>query len=380
MDHSVTAPHEGELPHSSPAGPPEGPDAQGHDDVQRRWEDSPEYASTRRVRYICVGLAAVVALVALGLLGLKQVELSRQINSSEQTVVDTSNAIDSWNSQIQDLKAEVTSDQDELADSAGSIAASPDYSTSLTADISATESQISADQKLLLSTENQLSQADQNHTDALTRLDDMTGFWIAGCAALLAWFVLLSLAYRLLQRERRDAYENARLLASLGTPETKDDPFDLQTLWRANREQLKTYHQLVLNYASSTRQTTIITLAVGFTFLLVIAGVATLSTSIPAAIAASVVAAAGTALTGFIANAVLRNADTSSNEVLSFFAHPLEVERVLTAERIISKMPASAHDSAKLLIIQSLTSQTQVKDGDSGGAPAKPEGDHPESA
>lgn len=76
--------------------------------------------------------------------------------------------------------------------------------------------------------------------------------------------------------------------------------------------------------------------------------------SIHAAVAASVIGASGTALTGFIANAVLRNSDTSACEVLALFSHPLDGARVLTAERIFDKLQPQTHDEARLLVIRSL--------------------------
>ena len=178
---------------------------------------------------------------------------------------------------------------------------------------------------------------------------------------MAAFIVAAILLYRYVRSEKYRSFENREILEQLhaadlatatGEPE---DPLDFIALWRNNRDQLTSYHQLVLNYASSSRQTTILTLLAGFTFLLIVGVVAMFTHTLASAVTSSVVAAAGAAVTGFIGNAVLKNADTSSREVLAFFSHPLDVERTLAAERLIRAMPAGSQEAAKLLVIQSLT-------------------------
>ena len=109
-------------------------------------------------------------------------------------------------------------------------------------------------------------------------------------------------------------------------------------------------------YAASSRQLTLFTLIAGFTFLLAV-GAATvlLPKSTALAITASVIAAAGGAVTAFIGNAVLRNSEASSREVLAFFSHPLEVERLLSAERIVDGMSDASKDTAKPIIVNALS-------------------------
>jgi hypothetical protein len=184
-----------------------------------------------------------------------------------------------------------------------------------------------------------------------------TRWWIFG-GALAASLVFVPVGLLYLRSEKRRQHENRLILADLDTKtDRRDNPFELVTRWLENQQQLQTYHQLVLNYASSTRQTTLATLVTGFGFLLVIGVIAIFASDLPSAIASSVVAAAAAALTGFIARAVLRNADTSSREMLSFFSHPLEVQRLLAAERVSEGMPEPFRHQANLLIISALTGQ-----------------------
>jgi hypothetical protein len=177
--------------------------------------------------------------------------------------------------------------------------------------------------------------------------------------------LLLALAY--FRSEKRREFENYKIILELDTEIGGDgDDFTLPALWLANRDQLKSYHRLVLNYANSTRRTTLIALSFGFAFLVVAGALAPFARTASAAVATSIAATAGAGVTAFVAQAVLRNADSSSKELLAFFSHPLEVEKMLAAERLINGMPAGAQDEAKLLVIQALTNSTPQagSDGD----------------
>ncbi|MEU4240773.1 hypothetical protein [Actinoplanes sp. NPDC026619] len=166
--------------------------------------------------------------------------------------------------------------------------------------------------------------------------------------------------YRYSLSERRRQFENVYVLGQLAaTPASNaGNPLELNQLWLANRDRLNAYHHLTQSYASSSRQLTIFTLLAGFFFLLLVGGTVVFVHSTAAAVAASVIAAGGAALTGYIGNTVLRNANASSHEVLAFFAHPLEVERFLSAERLVAQMPAESRPAALTLIVQALTRTT----------------------
>jgi hypothetical protein len=137
------------------------------------------------------------------------------------------------------------------------------------------------------------------------------------------------------------------------------DPLELKALWVENRTRIEGYHSLVTSYASSTRRLTRTALAVGFGFLLV-AGLLSLFASTPtAAVATSVVAVSGAGLAAFISSAVLRNADTSAREVQAFFSHPLNLEKYLTAERMLSDLKEPALSEARLSLIRAAFGQPE---------------------
>jgi hypothetical protein len=162
--------------------------------------------------------------------------------------------------------------------------------------------------------------------------------------------------------DKRRNFENRVIVENLAQSRSRLDTrsMNLADLWIANEEQLEGYHRLVLNYAASTRVTTQLSLLAGFLFLIVICAFALSSHSLVSAVASSVVATAGAVVTGFIARAVLRNAETSSSEVNAFFTHPLETQRILTAQRIADTMSDEAKQEAKLLMVKALVKTERV--------------------
>lgn len=139
----------------------------------------------------------------------------------------------------------------------------------------------------------------------------------------------------------------------------------LESLWDRNRQQIENYHKIVLNYASSSRTYTLIALGVGFAFILIVTILAVTAKS-DAAIPAAVVAASSAALTGFVANASLRNSESSSQELRAFFGHPLDVERALAAERLVNAMPSDEQGKARLIIINYLAGKQEMPADESG--------------
>lgn len=170
-------------------------------------------------------------------------------------------------------------------------------------------------------------------------------YWLAywlGVSLLIAVTVAAIWYFRM---ESKRNFENSQLIKTT----TKDD-LKLVELWNANQEQLESYQRIVLNYAESTRQSTLISLGIGFLFVLALSIFAVVSASIPG----SVVAGGAAVVTGFIAHATLKNAASSAKEVHLFFSHPLYVYRALAAERLIDDMPEPSQTEAKSVVIRYL--------------------------
>jgi hypothetical protein len=187
-------------------------------------------------------------------------------------------------------------------------------------------------------------------------------------AAVIACSILVAGVYlRYLHLEKKRQFENKQLVQQIVDQEPGDE-FDLQTLWEANKKQLQLYHQIVVNYAQSSRQSTQVFLVSGF-FFIVLVGVFALTRSTTAgAISSSVVSATGAIVTGFIAQTALKNQDSSSRELVEFFAHPLDVQRALAAERLIISMPEEDQSRAKLVVVEHLAAAINQRTRGAGGS------------
>jgi hypothetical protein len=325
-----------------------------------RWGRSAERRALQTLRYLCLAVIFLPSLVAFGLLIKRQVDFGQAVESAQSVA-----------SQASDERLREQKDLDFAADQLGAaqgelrIAESSTFGSvptdALRTEVNNHQKNVDRATTDVKTAKGKDDAAQRAVIEARSRADRMAGIWLLYGGLVAAFIVAAILLYRYVRSEKYRSFENREILEQLhaadlatatGEPE---DPLDFIALWRNNRDQLTSYHQLVLNYASSSRQTTILTLLAGFTFLLIVGVVAMFTHTLASAVTSSVVAAAGAAVTGFIGNAVLKNADTSSREVLAFFSHPLDVERTLAAERLIRAMPAGSQEAAKLLVIQSLT-------------------------
>ncbi|WP_394615234.1 hypothetical protein JNUCC0626_36320 [Lentzea sp. JNUCC 0626] len=176
-----------------------------------------------------------------------------------------------------------------------------------------------------------------------------------GAVFVLCLLYVPSVRYLRLEAERRD--EISQAIKSIEDEEIKEPSAEFESLWLSNKQQLRHYHRLVLGYAESTRQLTRFTL-VGAALLMLALGVFSMfARDTSSAIASSVLVAASAAVTGYLARAVLRNSEGSSKELGEFFAHPLEVEKALAAERLVLTMPENEQSAAKLIIVKFLASK-----------------------
>lgn len=124
---------------------------------------------------------------------------------------------------------------------------------------------------------------------------------------------------------------------------------------------------LVTSNARITRRNTQVTLVVGFIFIVCALALTLLVRDPATSIAAGGIAALGTVVTGYIGGGILRNAEGSASEIAAFFSHPIEIERLLTAERIADGHELSEKSAAKTLIIQALTRVPTVSAPGSSG-------------
>jgi hypothetical protein len=329
----------------------------GNKQSDELWQGSPERRELRRIGYVCLGVVLLPSLIALGVLIYKQSSYSGAVSAATSIANQARTSLGGKQSVENASRNQLASD---LADLKVSQEFGEPIGSAQTA-VQSDQNDLKAAVAATKMAQDRLDATEQTVAD-VKKSYNPTGVWLSYSIFVIVLISATALVYQYFRSEKRRSYESKQIIEDLrNKEETDEDPLDFMVLWRNNRDQLTEYHKLVLNYASSTRQTTILTLLAGFSFLLIVGVIALFAHSVSSSIAASVVAAAGATVTGFIGNAVLHNADTSSREVLAFFAHPLDVERVLAAERLIGAMPESSQEAAKLLVVQALT-RTSVTD------------------
>lgn len=318
-----------------------------------QWRVSPERKAIRTTATICLVIIIIPSLIAAAFLAKWQQNLNQAIYTAgltvnqaetslrQRTAIENNYRIDLAKAQGRgDSQSEITSIQTQV-------------------DTAALKTQ----QALATLNSDQIAQV-----TAESHRSGVAGTWLLYSGCVGAGIILAVLIFTYVRSEKLRTYESGQILDDLQKSGRSENPLDLVVLWNNNRDQLASYHKLILNYASSTRQATIATLLAGFCFFIVIGIVAFFARNTPAAVAASVVAAVGATVTGFVGNGVLRNAETSSREVLSFFSHPLDIQRALAAERIINSMPEPLQQEARLLLVRALT---QARTYDSSGAASR---------
>lgn len=202
--------------------------------------------------------------------------------------------------------------------------------------------------------------------------DGWTAIWSIYAAVIACSILVAGVYLRYLRLEKGRQFENRRLVQQIIEEEATDE-FDLQNLWEANKKQLQLYHQIVVNYAQSSRQSTQVFLICGFFFIVLVGVFALTRSSTAGAISSSIVSATGAIVTGFIVQAALKNQDSSSRELVEFFSHPLDVQRALAAERLIMSMPEEDQSKAKLIVVEHLAAAINQRARRAGESKPTPE-------
>ncbi|MGV9597153.1 hypothetical protein ACWDR1_10835 [Streptosporangium sandarakinum] len=320
------------------------------------WDRSPERSAVHKFGTIAALVVIITATIALAP-AIRDWSSSVVAHQNAQGIaVDALLKFENAKRAEESARAELLKVQAELAQKEASDQASPQIKKQLEKQVEYARFESQAALEKTRTTDARREETWRLEVAAQQRIEETQAEILLRVSLIVGLAVAIFLVFHYAKSEKRREFDNRRILNSLAIRGVgSDDSLTLRALWSDNREQLQLYHRLVLNYANSTRQTTLVTLLAGFTFLVAAGAFALFANSVASAVVISVVSAAGAAVTGFIAQAVLKNSETSSREVLAFFSHPLEVERMLAAERVIEAMPESSRDAAKMLVIQALT-------------------------
>lgn len=311
----------------------------------------------RQATLICLAVTLLPLIIVAALLAKAQIDNSATFSQAQ---VNESEALKILNQartvQLQD-QAQVNIIQEKIsAAEFGKAPGSGPVVEALQRELSNGENQLATAQGHFQAADNNYNSEQGSASRAENQLDSPLSRWIvyAGVAGAIIVGDTLFILY--LNTDRQREIENKAIVRSIAESAAKLEAgvADVAELWLANERQLAGYHQLVLNYAATSRATTKFSLWFGFIFVAVLSACVIFTHSLAATVASSVIAAVGTVVTGFIARAILKNSETSSVEVMAFFSHPLETQRLLTARQIIDSMPEEAQAQAKLLLVREL--------------------------
>lgn len=332
-------------------------EGQGNEQLERQrflahhWGKSTHRTRLIRTRIILYVALAVPALITVAVIAFLMISQDREMSEHAQSV-------QALGSQSSSLKDQVKAYESEIATLENLLGETP---TGELADQIRERLPVALDKQQAVTQEaiDVEQRFNEAYSDPGPHEPGFLQRWILICSIaivsiLFATFLATGVLYYLSQEAKR-RFENELLADEAGAIDV--DALDLPALWTDNRDRLGKYHQIVLNFAQSTRQATLLTISIGFFFIVVISIISVTSEGTASAISSSVIGASGAILTGFIGQAVLKNAATSSRELTSFFSHPIEVERALNAERIIAKIEDPQKRAAgELMLVEYLTS------------------------
>ena len=273
------------------------------------WSRSRERQTARLACLLCLGLTLLPLILAAGLVAKGQLDSSSAVTQAKAVQMQS---FQNW---LEIEREQAVSRDRVVSDENQFILASKGLRTGIS--VEQLQQTLQSDQKQLqvATAKSQLAQNKYNTAQAATatarsRQGNPLGQWIIYIGAVGALAIGDALFMVYVYGDKRREFENRLIVQSFA--ESKSQLTDLTTQWNANEEQLNGYHRLVLNYAKSSRATTKFTLLSGFAFVLILSIFALTSHRLASTVASSVIATAGAVVTGFIARAVLRNAENSS--------------------------------------------------------------------
>ncbi len=110
---------------------------------------------------------------------------------------------------------------------------------------------------------------------------------------------------------------------------------DLAELWALTQQRIDLYHGLATSQSRASFRVGQTVMVLGFVAVISIGALAAFAPNGTAAIAASVVAVASAALSGFVSATFMKSQSEASSQLREFFLQPVEFARLLGAERLV---------------------------------------------
>ncbi|HMS18763.1 MAG TPA: hypothetical protein PKA37_18125 [Planctomycetota bacterium] len=128
--------------------------------------------------------------------------------------------------------------------------------------------------------------------------------------------------------------QGAEVVAATGD----SDDLSLRVLWALTQQRIDLYHRLATNQSSTSFRIGQIIMIAGFLVVIGLGALATFAPNGTAAIAASVVAVASAALSGFVGATFMKSQSEATSQLREFFLQPVEFARLLAAERLVNTL------------------------------------------
>lgn len=139
------------------------------------------------------------------------------------------------------------------------------------------------------------------------------------------------------------------------TPTERQSELALEGLWRKNQRLLLVYHEIAANQATSGYNAARRAAAVGMVLMGGTIAAALFAPNSTASIVAGVVGTSGTAMTGYVASTYVRLQQGTSDQLRSYFDNPVEMSRILAAERLVAQLSTEeAKDAGLMAIVEAL--------------------------
>lgn len=145
-----------------------------------------------------------------------------------------------------------------------------------------------------------------------------------------------------------------------------DGKMDPTSLWVINQRRIRLYHETAQKQARSSYTVALAAGIVGFLIILAIGAMAAFATSGTASIAAAAVGVAGAAMGAYIGATFMKIQAEASSQFRQFFREPVEVSRLLGAERLINMLGDEGEKAKAVQIVVSAMMTDTSTPTDSG--------------
>ncbi|NQD39974.1 TRADD-N-associated membrane domain-containing protein [Glutamicibacter halophytocola] len=132
------------------------------------------------------------------------------------------------------------------------------------------------------------------------------------------------------------------------------DDISLPKLWALNNQRISSYHTAAVDQSVRSFLSTQIATYSGLLVILAAAGFAAFANNTIATISAGAVGVIGGGLSAFISSTFMKSQAAATEQLQRFFNHPVELSRMLSAERLLKDLNDEDRSEATKLIIKAM--------------------------